>query len=70
MYIFPTHHQNEGQNEDIKLANGSFENVSELKYLGMRVTNKNFIQEQIKRSLNPGNACYPSVQNCLSSRLI
>jgi hypothetical protein len=38
-----SHHQNAGQNHDIKIANRSFENVAQLKYLGMRVTNENFI---------------------------
>jgi hypothetical protein len=28
------------------------------------------IQEEIKRRLNSGNACYHSVQNLLSSRLL
>ncbi|PNF43171.1 hypothetical protein B7P43_G15655 [Cryptotermes secundus] len=36
----------------------------------MRVTNQNLIQEEIKRRLNSGNACYHSVQNLLSSRLL
>jgi hypothetical protein len=54
----------------IKIANSSFENVSQLKYLGTTDTNKNFIQEEIKRGLNTGNACYYSVQNLLSSRLL
>jgi hypothetical protein len=30
----------------------------------------NLIQEEIKRRLNSGNACYHSVQNLLSSRLL
>jgi hypothetical protein len=29
----------------------------------MTVTNQNLIQEEIKRRLNSGNACYHSVQN-------
>jgi hypothetical protein len=34
------------------------------------VTNQNLIQEEIQRRLNSGNACYHSVQNLLSSRLL
>jgi hypothetical protein len=34
------------------------------------VTNQNLIQEEIKRRMNPGNVCYHSVQNLLSSRLL
>jgi hypothetical protein len=53
-----------------KIANRSFENVSQFKYLGTTVTDQNFIQEEIKRILNSGNACYHSVQNLLSSRTL
>jgi hypothetical protein len=38
--------------------------------LGTTITNQNLIQEEIKRRLNSGNACYHSVQNLLSSRLL
>jgi hypothetical protein len=44
--------------------------VSQFKYLGTTVTNQNLIQEEIKRRLNSGNACYHSVQSLLSSRLL
>jgi hypothetical protein len=60
-------HQNAGQNRDIKIANRSFENVSQFKYLGMTVTNQNLIHEEIKRRLNSGNACYHSLQNLAST---
>jgi hypothetical protein len=63
------HDQNAGQNWDIKIANRSFEKVSQFKYLGMTVTNQNLIQEGIKR-LNSGNVCYLSTQNLLSSHLL
>jgi hypothetical protein len=63
-------HQNKGKNQDIKIANRSFGNVSQFKYLGMTVTNKNLIQEEIKRRLCSCNACYHSVQNLPSFRLV
>jgi hypothetical protein len=69
-YMLLYHHQNAGQNRDIEIANRSFENVSQFKYLGTIVTNQNLIQEEIKRRLSSGNACYHSVQSLLSSRLL
>jgi hypothetical protein len=58
--------QNVGQNRDIKIANRLFENVSQFKYLGTTVTNQNLIQEEIKRRLNSGKACYHSCRTfCL-----
>jgi hypothetical protein len=60
------HNRNAGQNWDIKIGNRSFGNVPQFKYLEITVTNKNLIQEEIKRRLNSGNACYHSVQNILS----
>jgi hypothetical protein len=60
-YMLLSRHQNVGQNSNIKIANISFENASQLKYLGTTVTNQNLIQEEIKRRLNSGNTCYDSV---------
>ena len=40
------------------------------KYLGTTLTNQNFVVEEIKSRLRSGNACYHSVQNFLSSRLL
>jgi hypothetical protein len=59
-----------GQIRDITIVNRSFENVLQFRYLRTTVTNQNFIQEEIKRRLNSGNACYLSVQNFLTSRLL
>jgi hypothetical protein len=69
-YILLSRHQNVGQNRDIKIAKRLFENVPQFRYLGTTVTNQNLIQEEIKRRLNSGNACYHSVQNLLSSHLL
>jgi hypothetical protein len=44
-----------------KIANRCFENVAQFRYLGTTITNRNLIQEEIKRILNSGNACYHSV---------
>jgi hypothetical protein len=44
--------------------------VEEFNYLGTTLTNQNSIQEDVKSRLKLGNACYYSVQNRLSSRLL
>jgi hypothetical protein len=62
-------HQNAGQSHDMKLANKSFENVAQFRYLETRVTNQNLIQKEIKKRMNSDNACYHPIQNLLSTRL-
>jgi hypothetical protein len=47
-YVLLSRHQNAGQNQDIKVANRSFENVSQFKHLGRTVTNQNLILEEIE----------------------
>jgi hypothetical protein len=59
--MFLSRHQNVGQNRDVNIANISFENVSQFKYLVTTVTNQNLIQEEIKKRLNSDNASYHSV---------
>jgi hypothetical protein len=63
-------HQNAGQNHNIQIGDRSFENVTQFKYLGTAATNQNFIHEVIKSTLNSGIACYHSLQNALSCRLL
>jgi len=50
--------------------NRNFERVEEFKYLGTTLTNQNSITEEIKSRLRSGNACYHSVQNLVSLRLL
>jgi hypothetical protein len=39
--VYMSHHQNAGQNHDIKIANGCFEDVTQFRYLGTTVINQN-----------------------------
>jgi hypothetical protein len=61
-----SHHLNSGQNQNIRVAKESFENVAKFKYLGMTLTDQNDSRDEIKSRLNLGNAYYYSVQNLLS----
>jgi hypothetical protein len=54
----------------MKTDNISIERVEDFKYLEATLTDQNSIQEEIRSRLKLGNACYHSVQNILSSRLL
>jgi hypothetical protein len=69
-YMFMSHHQTAGQSNYTKVANKSFEKVAKFKYLGATLTDQNCIHEEIRSTLNSGNACYHAVQNLSSSRLL
>jgi hypothetical protein len=56
--------------QSIKTANRSFEDVAKFKYLGKTLTDQSYMHEEIKSTLNSGNAWYHSVQSLLSSRLL
>jgi hypothetical protein len=69
-YMIMSRHPDPEQNQNIRTANESFENVAKFKYLGTTLTNQNDIHDEIKSRLNSGNACYYSVKNLLFSRII
>jgi len=62
--------QNAGRIHSVRINNSTFERVEDFKYFGTTLTNQNSIAEEIKSRLRSGNACYHSVQNLLSSRLL
>ena len=62
--------QNAGRIHSVSMDNSTLQRVEEFNYLGKTLTNQNAIQEEIKCRLRSGSACYYSVQNILSSRLI
>jgi len=47
-YMVMSRNQNAGRSHSIKTENSSFERVEDFKYLGTTLTNKYFIQEEIK----------------------
>jgi hypothetical protein len=60
-----SHHQNSGQNQNIRIANEFFENVAKFKYLGAMLTYQNDVHEEIRSKLNSGNAIIQSKIFCL-----
>jgi len=54
----------------MKIDNSTFERMEEFKYLGTTLTHQNSVAEEIKSRLRSDSACYHSVQNLVSSRLL
>ena len=69
-YMVMSRDQNAGRIQSVRIDNSTFERVEEFKYLGTTLTNQNSNAEKIKSRLSSGSACYHSVQNLLSSRLL
>ena len=69
-FMIMSRDQYAGRNNSVRIDNSTFERVEDFKYLGTTLTNQNPIPEEIKSRLRSGNACYHSVQNVLSSRLL
>ena len=57
-YMVVSWDQNVGRSHSIKTDNSSSAKVKEFKYLETPLTNKNYIQEEIKGRLKSRNACY------------
>jgi hypothetical protein len=60
-YMVMSRDQNAGRSYNTKTDSKSFVRVEQFRYLGTKITNKNYIQEEIKSRLKLGNACYHSV---------
>ena len=69
-YMVMCRDKNAGRIRSVRIDNSTFERVEEFKYLGTTLTNQNSIAEEIKTRLRSGNACYHSVQNLFSSKLL
>ncbi|PNF24869.1 hypothetical protein B7P43_G12039 [Cryptotermes secundus] len=65
--VLLSHHHNAGQNHNTMTTNRSFQNVAEFKCLGMTLTNKNLIPQEIKRTLYSHNAYHYSFLLSLKS---
>ena len=68
--MFKSQDQNAGRIQSVRIDNSTYESVEGFKYLGTTLTIQNSIREEIKSRLRSGNACYHSVQNLLSYRLL
>jgi hypothetical protein len=62
-YMLISRYENGGQKYCIKIANRSFEQVAQFKYLGTRPTDQNCVQGEIKSKLNSWNDYYRAVQS-------
>jgi hypothetical protein len=69
-YIIVSRDQNAGRNHRIKPGNSSLESIEQFRCLVTTLTNKNFMQKEIKCRLKSGSTCYNSVQNLLSYSLL
>ena len=69
-YVVMYRDHNAGRIHSVRIDNSTIERVEEFKYLGTTLTHQNSIPEEIKSRLRSRNACYHSVQNLLSSRLL
>jgi site-specific DNA-adenine methylase len=48
LYTIMSRHSNSGQNQKTRAVNESFESVAKFRYLGMTLTNQNYIHDETK----------------------
>jgi hypothetical protein len=70
-YMIMSRHPKTGQNQNIRIANESYENVAKFKYLGTTLTNQNDIHDEITdvftRRIMSIYSSHPASQQCDSS---
>jgi hypothetical protein len=69
-YMIMSRHPNSGQNQNIKIANETFEKVAKFRYLETTLTNQNDIYDEIKSRLHSGIFAIIQSKIVFSSRLI
>jgi hypothetical protein len=57
-HMIKCRYQNSGQNQNIRIANESFENVATFRYSRTTLINQSDIHGKMKNKLNAGNACH------------
>lgn len=63
VYILTACQKNAGKNHNINMTKTCFDNLGELKYQGMILTNYNYMHKGIMHTLHLGNAYNHLIQN-------
>jgi hypothetical protein len=57
-------------NSKLKVGNNEFEQVKELKYLGVTLNSKNIMHEEVNVKLNAANRCYFAMETLFKSKTL
>jgi hypothetical protein len=66
MKMLMSRHQNARQNQNMRAATSSFQNMAKLQYSGLLLRYQYCIHEEIKKTLISENACYHKKQKLSS----